>query len=87
MDGDDQWSGFLAAPNAARSDGPFATLTRAREALRQWRRAGGSGPVEVKIGGGTYRLSESLVLGPEDSGTPDAPVVWRAAAGPCTGSP
>lgn len=81
IDGNDQWSGLLAAPNAARSDGPFATPTRARDALRQWRRAGGSGPVEVTIGGGTYRLTESLVLGPEDSGTPDAPVVWRAADG------
>jgi len=74
IDGNDQWSGLPAAPNAAKSDGPFATLTRARDALRQWRRAGGSGPVEVTIGGGTYRLTESFVLGPEDSGTPDAPV-------------
>jgi len=81
VEGDDQWSGLLAVPNAARSDGPFATLTRAREALRQWRRAGGSGPVEVTIGGGTYRLTDSFVLGAEDSGTPDAPVVWRAADG------
>ncbi|TFG86733.1 MAG: right-handed parallel beta-helix repeat-containing protein, partial [Hyphomicrobiales bacterium] len=81
VDGNDQWSGLSAAPNAAKSDGPFATLTRARAALRQWRRTGGSGPGEVTIGGGTYRLTESLVLGPEDSGTAEAPVVWRAADG------
>ena len=32
--GSDSWSGTLAAPNAQRSDGPFATLERARDAVR-----------------------------------------------------
>ena len=39
-DGNDQWSGRLAQPNAARTDGPFATPQRARDAVRQRRRAG-----------------------------------------------
>src|SRR5689334_8543500 len=41
-DGDDRWSGRLAAPNAARTDGPFATLERARDALRNAHHAAGA---------------------------------------------
>lgn len=32
--GSDQWSGKLATPNASATDGPFATLIRARDAIR-----------------------------------------------------
>jgi parallel beta-helix repeat protein len=73
-DGDDAWSGRLPAPNAERTDGPFATLTRARDAMRQARPAGHT----VHVRGGTYELTAPLKLGAEDSGTREAPVVWRA---------
>lgn len=33
--GNDAWSGRLAEPNAAGTDGPFATLTRAQQAVRE----------------------------------------------------
>lgn len=33
--GNDQWSGTLDAPNAAKTDGPFATITRAKSAVRE----------------------------------------------------
>ncbi len=33
--GSDQWSGQLALPNRAGTDGPFATLVRARDAIRE----------------------------------------------------
>ena len=36
--GNDRWSGKLPAPNATRTDGPFATLERARQAVRQLKR-------------------------------------------------
>ncbi len=81
VNGRDNGSGALAEPDARGNDGPFATLDRARDAVREWRRTGGGGPAEVVIGAGTYRLTESFVLGPEDSGTANAPVVWRAAEG------
>ena len=81
LKGNDQWSGTKAKADAKAGDGPFATLTRARDAIREWRRNGGTGPVEVVIDGGNYPMTESFVLGPEDSGTPDAPVTWRAAEG------
>ena len=35
-DGDDAWSGTLAASNAGKTDGPFATLSRARERLGEY---------------------------------------------------
>jgi hypothetical protein len=83
LKGDDQWSGTKAEADsdAKAGDGPFATLARARDAVRAWRRSGGTGPAEVVIGGGNYPMTESFVLGPEDSGTPDAPMTWRAAEG------
>jgi len=62
---------------------PFRTLQRARDALRTARGAGtlGDGPVVVEVRGGTYRITETLELTAEDSGTEQAPVVWRAAPG------
>lgn len=82
-DGDDSWSGALPAPNAARTDGPFATLLRARAAVRAQRATpeGAGDPATVLVRGGKYYLRETLVLGPQDSGAREAPVVWRAYPG------
>ncbi len=55
---------------------PFATLERARQAVRE-RRKQGNEPVTVFLGGGVYERRQPLVFGPEDSGTAQAPVVWR----------
>jgi hypothetical protein len=69
-DGDDAWSGTLPEPNAGRTDGPFATLARARDAVRQARAEGGlTGEATVEVREGAYCLPETLRLGPEDSGT------------------
>ena len=57
-------------------DGPIRTLSAARDAVRAQRRAGRTGTVTVELRDGTYFLSESLVLTPEDSDT-----VWQAAPG------
>jgi hypothetical protein len=77
--GNDGWSGTLAAPNPARSDGPVATLERAREALR---RAKAEGQIvtggTVWIRGGTYSRERSFELTAADSGAPQAPIVYRA---------
>jgi parallel beta-helix repeat protein len=74
--GADSWSGRLAAPNAARSDGPFASFERARDAVKRSREAGLS-PV-VRIRQGVYRFERSLVLNAAASGTKEHPVVWSA---------
>ncbi len=77
--GNDAWSGQLPAPDKDGRDGPFASLVRARDELRQLKAAGklGEGAV-VNLRAGTYRLTTALALGPEDAGTPQAPIVWRA---------
>jgi len=80
-DGDDGWSGTLARPNADRTNGPVATLHRARDAVRQVRAADPGKPVTVTVRKGVYYLPEPLVLGPEDSGTPQTPVRWQAFEG------
>jgi len=56
---------------------PFASLQRARDAVRALP-SQGRRPVTVTVGAGTCYLPESLVLGPEDSGSPGAPVEYIA---------
>lgn len=82
-DGNDAWSGRLPAPNAAKTDGPLATIARARDAVRATRAKGGDlpGPVNVVLRGGRYELAEPLVFTPADSGTEQAPVVYCAYEG------
>lgn len=76
--GSDAWSGRLPAPNQARNDGPFASPGRAQTAVREAKAGGASGPFAVELRAGTYPLNGPLVFTPADSGTPQAPVVWRA---------
>ena len=79
--GRDAWSGRLAAPKADLSDGPFATLGRARDAVRELKAKGLAAPVEVLLASGVYRLTEPVRFTPEDSGTAACPITYRAAAG------
>lgn len=77
--GNDTWSGSLPEPNATATDGPFASLGRARDAVRALKAERGLlGPVSVLVRGGVYPLTETLVLGPEDSGSEQCPVTYRA---------
>jgi hypothetical protein len=81
-DGNDAWSGRLARPNAARSDGPLASLSGARDALRKLNARGPlTEPVHIVIAAGRYTMTGPLVLGPEDSGTESAPIHFEAAPG------
>jgi hypothetical protein len=68
--GNDAWSGRLAAPNRQRTDGPFATVTRAVTAVRESGSRTSNVPehATILIREGLYFLNEPLVLGPEDSG-------------------
>jgi hypothetical protein len=60
---------------------PFATLERAREAVRQTRRAKPGRACTVRLEGGSYQRTSSFLLGPEDSGDSLAPVFYVAAPG------
>ena len=81
--GRDSWSGRLPVPNASRTDGPFASITRARDAIRQKKAAEGGlkEPVTVQIRGGTYRLAEPITFTAGDSGTKECPIAYVAYAG------
>ena len=80
--GSDSWSGTLAEPNPAKTDGPFATLTRARDVIRSMqRRESLSQPVTVYLRGGVYTLAATLVFQPQDSGTTECPITYAAYPG------
>jgi hypothetical protein len=80
LGGKDGWSGNRAEPGT--DDGPFATVARARDAVRALLKARkASRPVRVVLRGGTYYLDATLELGPGDSGTEQAPVTYAAAPG------
>ena len=81
--GNDAWSGRLEQPNPGGNDGPFLTLQRARQAVREFKQektipAHG---ITVWIHAGTYSLSESFVLSSEDSGQEGKLIRWRAYTG------
>ncbi len=65
--GNDAWSGRLAAANHGGTDGPFATLPRALAATREYQAGQGSGQPNVVLRGGTHFLKDPLVLTPADS--------------------
>ena len=66
-EGNDAWSGQAKQPNADRTDGPVATLTGARNIVRQWKKAAPlAEPVHVIVAGGVYQITAPLVLTPQD---------------------
>lgn len=60
--GNDSWSGRLAAPNADGTDGPFATLERAQGAMRA------TGIRDTYVRGGTYAMARTVTLTGADNG-------------------
>ena len=77
---------FFVAPvgadaNPGSADKPFATLSRARDAIREKLRAGNGRDLLVLLRAGTYVLPEPLVFGPEDSGSQTQSIVYAAYPG------
>lgn len=77
---------FFVAPSGndaqtGSADQPFATLARARDAVRQQIAAGLKSPVTVLVRGGMYELPDTLVFGPQDSGTEQFEVTYAAYPG------
>ncbi|MGE5608963.1 MAG: right-handed parallel beta-helix repeat-containing protein [Bacillota bacterium] len=69
--GNDQWSGKLAAPNNNKTDGPFATIPQAQKAARAlWaEKPHRSQPVTILLRAGTYSIAQPLVFTPADCNT------------------
>lgn len=76
--GNDAWSGQSPEVSANQQDGPFATLERARDAIRKARAMGDAGAQTVNVRKGTYRLKEAFRLEAQDSGDKEHPVLWKA---------
>ena len=73
-DGDDRGAGTIEAP--------FATLERARDAVRELEGDGlPAGGVIVRLRAGTYVIGDSFALSTEDSGTQEARITYCAHEG------
>ncbi|MBV9864628.1 MAG: right-handed parallel beta-helix repeat-containing protein [Abitibacteriaceae bacterium] len=70
---------YVATNGSDTNDGsvrhPFASLQRARDAVRGLK---ATGPVTVYVRGGLYPLDKTLALGAEDSGSEKSPIVYQA---------
>ncbi len=80
-DGNDQWSGSLARPNAAKTDGPLASLDGARLAVRKVKAATPDEPVQVQFANGNYTLTRPVKFDLADTGTAKGPVSYQAGPG------
>jgi len=69
--------------NPGSADAPFATLTRARDAIRDLKSGAElpAGGVTVWLAGGTYDQSRTVSFERRDSGTADRPIVYSALPG------
>jgi parallel beta-helix repeat protein len=77
--GNDKWSGSKSATTG--KDGPFATITKARDKIRELKQQQGGQllqPVKVYFRGGTYFLKETIEFAPIDSGSPQNPIVYQS---------
>jgi len=66
--------------NSGTQEHPFASLSRAQEAVRMDAKRG-SEEIVVRIGEGAYFLDQPLVFGPKDGGTENAVVIYTANEG------
>lgn len=71
------------ASNSGTESQPLGSLSQAFQRIRQLRRKGkiNTGGVTVLVHGGEYHVTETVKLTKEDSGTLNAPVVFRASPG------
>jgi len=77
---------FVVAPdgndaNPGTPQKPFATMARARDAVRAKIAAGLTAPIEVQIRGGTYRITQPIVFSTADSGTAEHSISYVACPG------
>ena len=74
-------SGSDATGVAGTAVAPFASLERARDAIRALTAEQRAGGVTVYLHGGVHRRSTTFVLSAQDSGTESAPIVYAALPG------
>ena len=62
--------------NAGTLSSPFATITKARDVIREAYRKGAGGPYQVVLREGIYYLPATFILSAEDSGKDGKPVIY-----------
>lgn len=67
--------------NPGTAERPLATAHGARDQVRRILSRGPHGALEILFAAGTYMFASPLELRPEDSGTEQSPVTWKAAPG------
>ena len=67
--------------NTGARKAPFQTIEKARDAIRIARKGNPELSAVVTIEGGVYHLENPVIFSSEDSGTENAPVVYKAAKG------
>ncbi|MHC4842732.1 MAG: right-handed parallel beta-helix repeat-containing protein [Planctomycetota bacterium] len=70
VDGDDS--------NPGTQDKPFATMTKARDAVRKYKEQKDKGDITVFIRGGTYTIDKTVVFSLEDSGSKNQKITYAA---------
>ncbi|MBX7073824.1 MAG: right-handed parallel beta-helix repeat-containing protein [Pirellulales bacterium] len=78
--GNDRWSGKVAAPTPDGNDGPVATVGRAQALVRELRaaRSDWKRPLVVSLRGGLYELADTLRFSAADSGSAESPTRYAA---------
>jgi hypothetical protein len=73
---------YIAPSGKDKNDGtldkPFATLSRARDAVRELKKTKKDGTITVFIRGGNYQIHETVVFGLEDSGSRNQTITYSA---------
>lgn len=80
--GNDVWSGSLKVANAKKTDGPFKTIERAKQAIRALKQTNTFiDKVSITIAAGNYVLNQPLNFNVMDSGLPGRDIVWQGEKG------
>lgn len=80
--GSDKLNGLSPSVNFWTKTGPFKTLTRARNAIRQLKAAGKfNEAITIHVGKGEYQLQSALEFNNNDSGLPDQEILWEGEKG------
>ncbi|WP_405603970.1 right-handed parallel beta-helix repeat-containing protein [Polaribacter sp. Asnod1-A03] len=75
--GSDNWSGTLSEPNEQKTDGPFATIEKARDEVRKLKKNSLEN-ITVFIRGGVYQINKTIVFDLKDSGEKNQTITYQA---------
>lgn len=76
-EGNDGWDGSLPEPNSDKNNGPFATIQRARDVIRERISGGMTSDIVVMIRAGKYYQDSSIVFDERDSGRNGYKIVYK----------